>query len=419
MNFSRILFQILFLRKIHIHSFYWYNFFYRRQTKMRVIIVSHTYITPINRKKWQILASLYPDAQLTVVFPTKWPTTLFKHKVEKCLEKNPLSNCNFVAIKSYKSGNEILYNYKTNELLQLVKSINPDIIQVEQGDNALSYSQCIILAKILRLKTKFIFFTWVNWTEKKSLKYRLLWTWIEKFNLKSSNAAIVGNHDAEVILRKKKFHKKIFVLPQLGVDTNIFKPAKKNNTELKFIGFVGRLIEEKGIFTLLNAFENLHKKYPDWKLVFLGTGQCKDMLKGKIVLKNLVNYVEILDATPHEQVAQFIQKLEIFVLPSFDKENWREQFGHVLIEAMACSIPVIGSDAGEIPNIIANTGIIFKQKDVPSLQNALESLIINEKLRKSLGENGHKSVLIKYSHEAIASKTYSIWNQIIKGKSYI
>ncbi len=382
---------------------------------MRVLIVSHTYISLINRKKWQVAADLYPETQFTILFPTKWRTTLFNHESEKSLTQHNSSSCRFIALDTFKSGNEVLYGYKTLHLFNLIRKIKPDLIHVEQGDNALSYFQCIIFSKILRLNPKFIFFTWVNWKEKKSLKYQIFWNWIEKFNLNKSSAAITGNLDAEKILREKGFQKKILVLPQLGVDTDIFKPAQKITSKFNLIGFVGRLVEEKGIFTLLDAFANLHKNYPEWNLAYLGSGPCKEVLRNRILEKKLESCVEIQETVPHNQVVQFIQKLDIFVLPSFDKESWREQFGHVLIEAMACKVPIIGSDAGEIPNIISNVGIIFKQKNTNSLQNALERLIQNEKLRKELGEKGYLLALNDYSHKSVANKTYAFWNQIMKG----
>jgi L-malate glycosyltransferase len=387
---------------------------------MRVLVVSHTYITPINRKKWQIFASLYPNIYINILFPKQWGTTLFYHKAESDFSKFDLPNCKFISMKTFKSGNEVLYWYDVKQLFSLMKELKPDIIHVEQGDNALSYAQCIVFSKLLRLKSKNVFFTWINWRQKFSLKYKIFWTWIEKINLKNSSGAFVGNVDASEILRAKGFNRKICVLPQLGVDTKIFRPAKAQNAEIpikdvKTVAFVGRFVNEKGIFLLLDAFDAICAKYADWNLVYLGQGPYKIELEKQINVKGLQAQVIIQNIVSHDQVAKFIQSIDIMVLPSYDTDDWREQFGHVLIEAMACKVPIIGSDAGEIPNVILGVALVFKQKNTLSLQQALCLLMSDADLRVKLGAKGYDRVVEKYSHQAIAHKTYDFWIDIIKG----
>lgn len=379
----------------------------------RVLIVSHSYITPINQQKWKALAKEFPEVILLILSPQKWTSTLFKKIDAKNSNNKDFKNLKFITLKTFKTGNETLYGYYPIELFNLLKNFKPEIIQVEQGDNAFSYFQCIIFSKILRLRPKFIFFTWVNWKVKKSLKYKILWNWIEKLNLKNSSGALVGNSDAAKILSEKGFYKPTYVLPQLGVDTDIFYPSKKDSLCFS-IGFVGRLVKEKGIFLLLDAFAEIHEKYPTWTLIYQGDGPCKEKLLSCILQKKLLSKIKIFPSVPHEQVAKVIQNLDIFVLPSFDTPEWREQFGHVLIEAMACKIPVIGSDAGEIPKIIKNSGLIFKQKDVSCLRDTLNKLIKNKKLRFYLGNKGFYQIKQHYSHQAIARKTYAFWKSITK-----
>jgi glycosyltransferase involved in cell wall biosynthesis len=85
----------------------------------------------------------------------------------------------------------------------------------------------------------------------------------------------------------------------------------------------------------------------------------------------------------------------------------------VLIEAMACGIPVIGSNAGEIPNVIANAGLIFEQKNEVGLLAQLQALMQDDQLRMRLGEKGRKRVECYYSHEAIAKNTHDYWRLLL------
>ena len=63
-----------------------------------------------------------------------------------------------------------------------------------------------------------------------------------------------------------------------------------------------------------------------------------------------------LGYVPHEDVPSYLAHLDLVVLPSETQPNWKEQFGRILIEAMACGTPVLGSDLAEIPSVIRTTG---------------------------------------------------------------
>lgn len=378
---------------------------------MNVIIISHTYIIKTNRKKWLTLARLYPEINLKVIFPQKWRGTLSSYNDNLDLNEN-LPNCTFHPLKVFFGDNEVKYFYKPNDLIKIFKSFKPALVHVEQGDNSLSYLESIILSKLFNKKARFCFFTWVNWHHNFSLKYKIFWKLIEKINLKSSSGAFVGNVGAKQILESKKFKSQMCVLPQLGVDTNQFFPNESQPKD-KIIGFAGRLVPEKGILTLVNAFSRIADSAPEWKLFILGNGPYEEHLKDYVRIKSLVNKVIFHPSVPHEEIANKIQKFSIFVLPSFDTDEWKEQFGHVIIEAMACGVPVIGSDAGEIPNVIEDAGLIFNQKKSLDLARCMKLLIEDSSKRDYYGKAGLNKVKEKYSNEVIAAKTYSFWQKLL------
>ncbi len=381
---------------------------------MRVLVVSHTYISPINRDKWKMLAQRHPDVSLMVIFPKRWPTCLFQHKAQ--ISQNELSdNCSFMALDSFKEGNELLYRYSAKQLFGVMKTFRPNIIHVEQGGNAFSFFQVNFFAKLLRLKAKSVFFTWINWQHTFSLKGKMLLKPIEKINMACSHGAIAGNHDAEKILRAKGFAKPVLVLPQLGINRMLFamrdqSPAYKRS--YKYVAFIGRITEEKGVFYLARAFLSLANQFPDWKLLFVGTGPAFQRLKSFVAGKRMLNRVEMYQSVPHETVASMIRYVDILVLPSYETATWREQFGHILIEAMASGVSIIGSDAGEIPFVIGDAGLIFKQRNEAELLAQLKTLMQDDKLRKKLGMIGYQRAHSHYSHEAIADKTYAFWQQL-------
>lgn len=380
---------------------------------MNVLIVSHTYISPINRDKWTTMTSLNPDINLTVIFPKQWPSCIFSHHANPDEQKNT-NRCSFVALDTHREGNELLYTYKISHLYTLIKKLNPDLIHVEQGPGALCYTQIHLCCALLRKKIPTIFFTWVNWEPKLSIKHRLFLAPLEKINLTKASGAIAGNHDALTILQKKGFTKPILVLPQLGINNSIFAPHNNKQKNKFLIGFVGRLTKEKGIFLLAQAFCKIAKNFPSWHLAFIGQGPDKNELLSFIDKNNMQDHIHIKAPVSHMDVADHMHTFDLFVLPSYDTPSWREQFGHVLIEAMACGIPVLASNAGEIPHVIAQAGRIFEQKNEQSLIEHLQTLMQDEDLRKALGESGCQRVQHYYTHEVIAEKTHAFWLSMIK-----
>jgi glycosyltransferase involved in cell wall biosynthesis len=97
---------------------------------------------------------------------------------------------------------------------------------------------------------------------------------------------------------------------------------------------------------------------------------------------------------------------DIFILPSETMPYWKEQFGHVLVEAMACENVVVGSSSAEIPNVIGDAGFIFPEKNDEALASILARLVEHDQLRKEFAQKGRKRVLEHFTHTEIAKKTF-------------
>ena len=119
-------------------------------------------------------------------------------------------------------------------------------------------------------------------------------------------------------------------------------------------------------------------------------------------------------AVPHEQVPRIMSHLDVLVLPSRDTSTWSEQFGHVLIEAMAMGIPVVGSDSGAIPDVIGSVDLVFPQGDARALADILERLLQDVPWREQMGDWGRLRVQELYSDEAIAMRLTTCWRQVLQ-----
>ncbi len=105
--------------------------------------------------------------------------------------------------------------------------------------------------------------------------------------------------------------------------------------------------------------------------------------------------------------------LDVLVLPSRTWSNWKEQFGRVLIEAMACEVPVVGSDSGEIPNVIGDAGLVFPEGDAPALAGCLQKLMDDTGLRVQLAECGLERVKANFTQAQIARRHLELYCQAL------
>jgi glycosyltransferase involved in cell wall biosynthesis len=121
-----------------------------------------------------------------------------------------------------------------------------------------------------------------------------------------------------------------------------------------------------------------------------------------------------MDVVPPEDVPRYINCMDVLVLPSLTTPGWVEFFGRVLVEAMACQVPVIGSDSGEIPNVISDAGLIFHEGDADDLKDKLLLLAHDEDLQSELAARGEKRALAKYSWEQIAEDTYGVYKSLMR-----
>jgi glycosyltransferase involved in cell wall biosynthesis len=154
------------------------------------------------------------------------------------------------------------------------------------------------------------------------------------------------------------------------------------------VGYAGRLIESKGLFDLLAAVRELEAPV---ELLLIGKGELKAQLDGQPIPGSCVR---VLDALAHDQMASGYAQFDVLVLPSHTTPTWKEQFGRVIVEALWCGVPVVGSDSGEIPWLIGLTGggLVFPEGDHTALAARLSKLRGDPTLRKQLAVRGRAAV---------------------------
>jgi len=391
---------------------------------MRILVASHTYIVDLNCQKLRALAQVDPDVEVTVVVPRRWrPGGVQNHIIEPPAREE--NNFRVVPVANFSQNNQGLLTFGAG-LIGLLRRFRPQIIHVEQGTKGLAYTEMISLNGLLGLGAKNVFFTWWN------LPYRLKFpvSWLEAYNLRFTHGAITGNQDGADILRQRGYGGPIRVMPQLGIDEGLFQPQPQPQLAQRLgvqpgefvVGFVGRFVAEKGLLTLAQALASLRSHPRPWKWLLLGRGDLKQPLMAQAKAAGICDRMIWVESVPHHQVADYINVMDTLVLPSettygfktMTSVGWKEQFGHVLIEAMACRVPVIGSDSGEIPHVIQSAGLVFPEGQAEALADCLRQLMEQPQLAADLAQAGYDRARSHYTNRALAQQQLDFYQDLLQ-----
>ncbi|NIN69583.1 MAG: glycosyltransferase, partial [Anaerolineae bacterium] len=162
----------------------------------------------------------------------------------------------------------------------------------------------------------------------------------------------------------------------------------------------------KGIDILLEAVAQLQGP---WELRILGSGPERDRLEKMAQWLGILPRVAFDLPIPSTQMPYYYSGLDVLVLPSRTRPNWKEQFGRVLIEAMACQVVVVGARCGAIPEVIGDAGLTFAEGDPADLRAQLQRLLGDTQLRLELAQKGRQRVLDQFTQSQIATRTVEIY----------
>jgi len=173
---------------------------------------------------------------------------------------------------------------------------------------------------------------------------------------------------------------------------------------------VGRLVEEKGGDLLL---ESLSRLEGTWRAYIQGSGPQREALEAQARRLGIADRASFEGWISSAQMPAFYRQLDVLVVPSRTRPNWKEQFGRVLIEAMACGVPVVGADSGEIPHVVGDAGLIFPEDDAAALHDCLARLRREPELHAHLARRGRERVLAHYTQARVAMETYEVYRQAL------
>ncbi len=365
-------------------------------------MVSKALVVGAYQRKAEELARL-PDVQLTLAVPPYWREGLHR----QVLERAHTSGYSLVVLPIALNGHYHVHFYR--RLAALIDIVAPDVLHMDEEPYNLATFQGLRLAATRRIPA--LFYTWRNIDHRYPPPFGL----IERYNIGHAAYGIAGNEAAAAITRGRGYRGPLAIIPQFGVDPDIFYPREPRDGDegARFvIGFVGRLIRAKGLHVLLEALAGVPG---EWELRVVGTGEERQPAEALALRLGIAERVVFLGHQPSTAMPDIVRGFDLLVGPSLTAPTWKEQFGRMLVEAMSCGVPVIGSDSGEIPNVIGEAGVVVPEGNVPMLRDAIVRLRDDPAERRRLAALGRVRVLDLYTQAAIARRYHDVYKQMQRG----
>jgi glycosyltransferase involved in cell wall biosynthesis len=202
----------------------------------------------------------------------------------------------------------------------------------------------------------------------------------------------------------------IEIIPN-GIDTTIFSPStnRKNDDNNFRLITVSRLIKRKGIQYILKALSEI--KDDSISLTIIGEGNYEKELKKMNDDLGLSKTVVFLGYCKRESIPIYLQRSDVFILLSL-----AEAFGNVIAEAMACSLPIISSNEGGIPDLVTSeNGILVQPEDILQIKSAIILMKNNKEMRRSIGKANTEKITTFYNWESVASAYKNIYLESLDG----
>ncbi len=202
-----------------------------------------------------------------------------------------------------------------------------------------------------------------------------------------------------------------------GVDTRVFTPDAAARARIRgergwhddtpVVGFLGRFVAAKGLDVLAAA---LRRVEAPWRALFVGGGDGRGDLEA--LSAAFPGRVSIATDVGHADVPQYLNAMDVLCAPSRTTPAWREQFGRMLIEGMACGVPVLASRSGEIPYVLDGAGTLLAERDVAEWTRAIDTLLRDAGERRAMADRGLRRARAEFAWPVVARRHLAFFDDL-------
>lgn len=229
---------------------------------------------------------------------------------------------------------------------------------------------------------------------------------VGRFTFNAADRVLCYTETDERRLRERNVDAQIEIVKN-GVDCEQFAPDGPGSERRRLL-FVGRLLDRKGVGTLLDAFERLAGTYPDLELCIVGDGPQRETYERRCESVGIDDRVEFVGSVPNSEMPRYYRTSQVFVLPSHN-----EGLPRTVLEAMATETPVVTTALPQLEDLVDGAGFTAEAKSVDGFVDAIGRLLEDDDARREMGRVGREQVLRNHSWSETVARTTQVCRDVV------
>jgi glycosyltransferase involved in cell wall biosynthesis len=365
--------------------------------KIRILAVDTIAVEAARRSAYRALAHM-DGCEVHLLVPSAWQEQGSVTPAEP--EGDPRLHLHTSRITFGFRQHRVLYSSLRSQLREL----KPDILYIDTEPENYTAAQCRLVIDAASPHTRLALVSSRNLDYRSiGFPYKFAFThrWCDALaRRRPSDIMFVRPRSTMYLL--EGYARSVVHLPH-PVDCVLFSPGTPATLPAVdgafIVGYVGRLVESKGVQLLIRALARLPVNV---HALIVGNGPNRQNLEALARQVGVAGRVRFEPAVPYKSVPGVMRSMQALVLPSLPTSHWVEQFGRVLIESMACGVPVVASRSGGIPEILGDGGVLVEPGDEDPLVLAIDDLLVHPSRCVALGSKGRARALQNYSAGVVA-----------------
>jgi len=380
-------------------------------TPRRLLTIGHAYCVRRNRELADAIAVAGGDAwSVTVVAPQRFPGDM--GPIVTRAEPGERAELRLVPVHRARWIHVMTYGRAVGGLLDAPW----DLVHCWEEPYVLSTAQ---IARSCHPDSKFVFASFQNVDKR----YPPPFSALERYAVGRSQGWIAfGQSIAETLEGRPGYAERPHAVIPFGVDVARFTPDESARREIRrtlnwdadgapVVGYLGRFIEAKGLVLLLDTLRQLDRRQVAWRALFVGGGPLEAQLR--TFGDEHPGRVQVVTGVAHDEVSRYLRAMDVLCAPSRTTPGWREQFGRMIVEALACGVSVIGSDSGEIPHVIGDAGLVVKEDDRSAWTEALATLLTDPAARRDFASRGRARAEAEFAWPVVAARHLTFFERLL------
>jgi glycosyltransferase involved in cell wall biosynthesis len=381
-----------------------------------LVTIAHSYGVALNRRLANEMAKVGGDDwEVTAVAPEFFHGDLRPVPLERDPSGHEACRLEPVPVRLSSRMHVMLYGRRLRTLLR-----EPwDVVHAWEEPYILAGGQ---IAWWAPRDAAYVFYTFQNLAKR----YPPPFSNIERYCLDRCAGWLAAGESVAEAQRTRGYGRKPHRVLTLGVALDQFTPDPSAGAEVRrslgwepagppVVGYLGRFIPAKGLGLLTRVLDRLKSEGVAWRALFVGGGAMEPDLRAWAATHD-GDAVRVVTGVPHDRVPAYLNAMDVMAAPSQTTPSWSEQLGRMVIESFGCGVPVIASDSGEIPHVVADAGRVVAEADEPAWARSLGDLLESPSARDDLRLRGLDRARTQFDWAVIARRHLDFFDELLAAR---